>query len=89
MTDAMVLGIGRDALTVTLLMCGPLLGVSLVVGLVVSIFQAVTQINESTLTFVPKIIAIFGVMAVAGTWMMGTMVSYTGNLFSYLATMTR
>ncbi len=89
MTDAMVLEVGRNAMTVTLLLAGPLLGASLVVGLVISIFQAVTQINEATLSFVPKILAIFATLAVMGTWMMGTMVSYTHNLFVYLANMTR
>ena len=89
MTDQMVITIGRDALTTTLLMAGPLLGVALVVGLAVSVFQAVTQINESTLTFVPKILAIFAAMAVLGSWMIGVIVNYTSRLFGLLPYMVR
>jgi len=89
MTDQMVIEIGRNALTTTLLIAGPLLGIALVVGLVISIFQAVTQINEATLTFVPKILAMFIAMAVLGSWMMSVMISYTANLFGFLTFMTR
>lgn len=89
MTDYTVMEIGRNALTVTLIMIGPLLGVALVVGLAVSIFQAVTQINEATLTFVPKILAMFAVMAALGPWIMNMMIGYTANLFQFLPYMTR
>ena len=89
MTDQMVIEIGRNALTVTLMIGGPILALALVVGLGVSIFQAVTQINEATLSFVPKILAIFAVMAVFGPWMISIMVSYTANLFAFLPYMTR
>ncbi len=89
MNDQMVIEIGRNALTVTLLISGPLLGLSLAVGLVVSIFQAVTQINEATLTFIPKILAIFLTMAVLGSWMINLMISYTNGLFQYLPQMVR
>ncbi|MDA8187416.1 MAG: flagellar biosynthesis protein FliQ [Dehalococcoidales bacterium] len=89
MTSDMVIELGRNALTVTLVIAGPILGLALVVGLVVSIFQAVTQINEATLTFVPKILVIFGAMAVFGSWMISTMINYTANLFQLLPYMTR
>jgi flagellar biosynthetic protein FliQ len=68
------------------LLAGPLLAVSLVVGLVVSIFQAVTQVNEMTLTFVPKVIAIFAVLIVLGPWMLQMLLSYTANTFAQMAT---
>lgn len=89
MTNDLVIEIGRNALTVTLLIAGPMLGLGLVVGLAVSIFQAVTQINEATLTFVPKILAIFIVLAVMGSWMISVMISYTANLFGFLPYMIR
>lgn len=89
MTDQIVMEIGRNALMVSLLMAGPILGLSLIVGLGVSIFQAVTQINEATLTFVPKILAIFVVLAALGSWMINIMVSYTSNLFWFLPQLTR
>ena len=89
MTDQIVMEIGRNALMVSLLVAGPILGLSLIVGLGVSIFQAVTQINEATLTFVPTILAIFVVPAAPGSWMINTMVSYTSNLFWFLPQLTR
>ena len=73
--------IGAKAMWVTLQISLPVLGVSLVVGLLVSIFQAVTQIQEMTLTFIPKILALGVVMAVAGPWMLGELLTYTENLY--------
>ena len=67
---------GQDGLYHLILVAAPLLGVALVVGLVVSIFQAATQINEATLSFVPKILAAVAMLAVAGPWMMTTLVEY-------------
>ena len=89
MNDQIVMEIGRNALTITLLLGGPILGVALIVGLGVSIFQAVTQINEATLSFVPKILAIVAVLAVMGAWMISTMVSYTSNIFALLPQLAR
>ena len=71
-----VLAAGQQGLTVLLMVSAPVLGVVLVVGLVVSIFQAATQINEATLSFVPKMLAAVAVMAVAGPWMLSTLVEY-------------
>ncbi len=71
-----VLTAGQQGLTVLLLVSAPVLGVVLVVGLLVSIFQAATQINEATLSFVPKIVAAVIVLAVAGPWMLTTLVEY-------------
>ena len=84
MTDASVIALAQDALMTALLVSAPILIVSLVIGLVVSVFQAMTQINEVTLTFVPKILGVFAVAAILGPWMVGTMVSYTTRLYSTL-----
>ena len=77
-----VLDIARDAIYTILITSAPLLLVSLVVGLIISIFQTVTSIQEQTLTFVPKIIAIFLTLVLLGSWMMNTMVEYTVQLWS-------
>jgi flagellar biosynthetic protein FliQ len=76
MNAQMVLTMGQDALWIILMVSAPLLGVILVVGLLVSLFQAVTQINEATLAFVPKLIAAIAVFALAGPWMLTTLVDY-------------
>ncbi len=71
-----VLALGQEGLTLLLMVAAPLLLVVLVVGLVVSIFQAATQINEATLSFVPKVVAAVAVMGIAGPWMVATLVQY-------------
>ena len=76
MTPQQVFAMGQNGLYHLLIVAAPLLGVALVVGLVVSIFQAATQINEATLSFVPKVIGAVAVLAVAGPWMMTTLVDY-------------
>ncbi|MDF1485762.1 flagellar biosynthesis protein FliQ [Ramlibacter sp. H39-3-26] len=76
MNAQMVLTTGREALTLLLMVSAPVLLVVLAVGLVVSIFQAVTQIHEATLSFVPKLVAAVVVFAIAGPWMLGTLVDY-------------
>lgn len=76
MNPQMVLTIGGDALTILLMVSMPILGTILAVGLIVSIFQAVTQIHEATLAFVPKLVAAVVVFAVAGPWMLTTLVDY-------------
>ena len=76
MNAQLVFSTGQQALYLMLMVSAPLLLVVLVVGLVVSIFQAATQINEQTLSFVPKIIAAVGVLALAGPWMMTSLVEY-------------
>lgn len=84
MNELTVMELGRNAIGVTLLLSAPMLGAALVVGLVISIVQAVTQINEITLSFVPKILAVFGALALAGPWLMSTMLAYTVQLFTML-----
>jgi flagellar biosynthetic protein FliQ len=76
--------LGRHAMEVTLMIAAPLLLVSLIVGLVVSIFQAATQINETTLSFIPKLIGIFVALVVAGPWMLTVMLDYMRQLFTGL-----
>ncbi len=84
MTTDQAIQIAREAMTVTLLLAAPMLGFGLLVGLVVSIFQAVTQINEMTLTFIPKIIAVAAAMAIFMPWMMRTLVDFTTRLITSL-----
>ena len=76
MDAAMVLTMGQEALVTMLMVSAPLLGVILLVGLVVSLFQAITQIHEATLAFVPKLVAAMAVFAWAGPWMLTILVDY-------------
>ncbi|MGQ0618853.1 MAG: flagellar biosynthesis protein FliQ [Panacagrimonas sp.] len=80
MTPEMVLSQSNDALKLALMLGAPLLLTSLVVGLVIGLFQAATQINEMTLSFIPKVVAMAAVMVAAGPWMLGMLVDYTRRL---------
>lgn len=82
MTPGTVMEIGRQAIEVTLVLAAPMLITALVVGLIISIFQAATQINESTLQFVPKLVAMFIVMILFGPWMLQYVMDYIQRLFS-------
>ncbi|WP_243290234.1 flagellar biosynthesis protein FliQ [Bacillus sp. FJAT-47783] len=84
MSSEMVLSIAEKAVYTTLIVCGPILLLALIVGLIVSIFQATTQIQEQTLAFVPKIIAVLVGLIVFGPWMLSVMLSYTHELLSNL-----
>ena len=84
MTEDMVLGIGRDAILTTVMLASPLLLAALFTGLIVSILQAITQINEATLTFIPKIAAIVIALLVMAPWMSQIMTTYTADLFTSL-----
>lgn len=86
MTETFVLHLGRDALYTVLLVSAPMLGLGLLVGIIVSIFQATTQIQEQTLTFIPKIVAVLVSIVVFGPWMLSTLLDFTGNLLSNLHT---
>ena len=79
--------LGTQAVEVTLMLAAPLLIVSLVIGLLVSIFQAATQINESTLSFIPKLVGIFATLIIAGPWMLGVLTDYMRQMFTSIATM--
>jgi flagellar biosynthetic protein FliQ len=82
MSTDLIMGIAAETMKVTLLVSAPVLFVGLVVGLVISIFQAVTQVHEMTLAFVPKIIAVMLALLFAAPWMMDMLVNFTHNLFS-------
>ena len=87
MTPDSVMSLGRQAMEVTLLVSAPLLLVALAIGLVVSIFQAATQINETTLSFIPKLLGIFVTLIVAGPWMLSVLGDYMRQMFTSIATM--
>lgn len=89
MTEELVMRLGQDALKTTAMIAAPMLGAALVVGLIVSIFQAITQINEATLTFVPKMIIIGLVLVLAGPWMIDVMSQYTIGLFENMSVFVR
>lgn len=84
LTEGMVMNLAREALWMVLLVAGPLLGFSLLVGLIVSVFQATTQIQEQTLAFVPKIVAVLVAGLIFGPWMLRVLVDYTGRLLSHM-----
>lgn len=85
----MVLDLANKAITTTLIVSLPILLAALVVGLGVSIFQAVTQINEMTLSFIPKIIAIFFTILLLLPWMMGKFIDFTAGIFNSIPTFSR
>ena len=87
MTPESIMTLGRDAMQVTLMVAAPILLVILVIGLCVSIFQAATQINEATLSFIPKLIGVFVVLMFAGQWMLTTMVDYMHLVFTSIPAM--
>ena len=82
MTNQTVLTIAQEALQVTVLVSAPLLLTALLVGLLVSVFQAATQINEMTLSFIPKLLGVFFTLVLAGPWMTSVLVDYVRRLFS-------
>ncbi len=89
MNELFALEIGRNALLMTVMLAAPMMGAALVVGLIISVFQALTQINEQTLTFVPKILAVFAALLVTGPWLMQSLIGYTTKLFTMLPAMVR
>lgn len=84
MTPQMVVAIGREALSVTIMVAAPMLAFGLVIGLIISIFQAVTQINEMTLTFVPKILAVALALLVFLPWMINMLTDFTNHMFGLI-----
>ncbi|WHH58949.1 flagellar biosynthesis protein FliQ [Petroclostridium sp. X23] len=81
MDQGLVIDLAQNALFTVLLIAGPMLGLGLLVGLAVSIFQATTQIQEQTLAFIPKILVVLGSVIVFGPWMLSVAVEFTQNLF--------
>ncbi|MCT4642822.1 MAG: flagellar biosynthesis protein FliQ [Bacteriovoracaceae bacterium] len=82
MDSGFAVEITNQAMKVTLMLAAPLLGGALIVGIMVSLFQAVTQINEQTLSFIPKALTIVGLLVLASPWMMETITSFTYELYS-------
>ncbi len=82
MTPESVMTLGYEAMKLSWLLAAPLLLVALVTGLIVSLFQAATQINEMTLSFIPKLLAVFATLVIAGPWMLETVLDYMRNLFA-------
>lgn len=89
MSEELIIKLGQETLKTIALLSGPLLLSALVVGLVVSVFQAITQINEATLTFIPKMIVVGVVLLLAAPWMMDVMNQFTVQLFENLSDMVR
>jgi flagellar biosynthesis protein FliQ len=84
MTEAYVLTLGKNAIMLALTLSGPILLISLILGSLVSLVQAATQINESTLIFIPKLIGVILVLVLLGSWMLQQAVTFTSGLFSSL-----
>ena len=82
MTPESIMTMGHEAIKFSLLLGAPLLLVALVTGLLISLFQAATQINEMTLSFIPKLLAVFATLVIAGPWMLGITIDYMRALFS-------
>lgn len=89
MSEQLILELGHNTLKTTALLAGPLLGAALIVGLIISVLQAVTQINEATLTFIPKMAIVAIVLVVAAPWMLDVMSQFTIQLFTGITEMVR
>ncbi len=89
MTEDLVLKLAQEAMKTTAFVAAPILVSTLVIGLVVSIFQALTQINESSLSFIPKMLVVGIVLVLAGPWMLDLMTSYTTDLFENISEIVR
>lgn len=89
MSQEFVISLAKQALTLALLLAAPALGLGLLVGLLISILQATTQIQEQTLTFVPKIIVVMLSFLFFGGWMLSSLVDFTSNLFGNLGSLVR
>jgi flagellar biosynthetic protein FliQ len=87
MTPQMVISIGREALTVTLMVSGPMLLFGLIIGLTISIFQSITQINEMTLTFVPKILAVAVALLIFLPWMINMLTDFARHMYLLIPTL--
>jgi len=86
MTPEAVIHIGRKAVETVLLTSAPMLLAAMVIGLLISIFQAATQINEQTMTFIPKIVAVFVTLLIFGPWIMSLLVTFTTEIILQIAT---
>ena len=89
MSIGMIVNLMRGAVFQVFILCAPVLGAALIVGLIVAIFQATTSIQEQTLTFLPKMLVILAILALIGGWMFSMMGNYTVNLFSQIPNLAR
>ncbi len=87
MTTDFVVYIGREALMTTMYILLPILGTGMIIGLLIGVFQATTQINEMTLTFVPKIVIVFLVIFLLMPWFLDLLLGFTTEIFNFIATM--
>jgi len=85
MTVDLVSALGRDAVTTVLMVAAPLLGAGLALGLIIGVFQAITSVQEQTLSFIPKVLGVLIVFLIALPWMIRVLMSYTANLFMNLS----
>lgn len=88
MTPQFVISLGREAIMTTLMVSAPMLAFGLIVGLVISILQAVTQVHEMTLTFIPKIVAVAAALLIFLPWMVNVLVGFTTRLLESIPTLT-
>ena len=88
MTSGFIVSLLRSSIIQTLSIAAPVLLTSMLIGLIISIFQAVTSIQDQTLTFVPKIVAILTIIGIFGAWMMNSMANFTSNLFNMIPSIT-
>lgn len=89
MTQTYVISLARDALFMVLILAGPAMGVALLIGLVISILQATTQIQDQMLNMVPKIVGVFLVILVLGSWLLNSAITYTTNLYTQIPNLVR
>jgi flagellar biosynthesis protein FliQ len=89
MDEGMVMRLGSQAMKTALYIAGPILGLGLITGIAVSVFQAVTQIQEMTLTFIPKIVVVMLAIVIFGPWMLHIMCEFTASMLSALPTLPR
>jgi flagellar biosynthesis protein FliQ len=89
MSETFIMSIGKEAIMIAMLVAAPALLISMLVGLIISIFQAVTQIQEQTLTFVPKMVAIVVILLVFGPWMLKTLVGFVEQMLSNITYIVR
>lgn len=87
MMQGELLSIGKEAIMTAFILAAPFLGVSLIIGIIISIFQAATQIHEQNIVFVPKILATALIMIFLGSWMITVMVNFTTNIFQFISDM--
>ncbi len=89
MTEELIIKLGQDTIRTTAMLAGPMLGGALIIGLIVSVLQAVTQINEATLTFIPKMVVVALVVIIAGPWMLDVMTEFAIGIFQNISHFVR